>query len=213
MLRKEIEKIYSDIIADYFNKGYYINMNTMNGSQLNEIAKIDLTNGKEVLRVMLCGSNTDRDNEYNYDLHYISIVIGRNTDKLCGNRSDIIWNNYLEILSEQRFYEIGIRGDRKFFGTKEEAIAAKKKHYDRIKGDIDYWGRNWVTLSDKAKVIVLPFVKRQYKCKSVTLKDIKEVKKYINKNGKAEYVEYYVFAKGNSYKMRNHKINLTRNSF
>lgn len=29
MLRKEIEKIYSDIIADYFNKGYYINMNTM----------------------------------------------------------------------------------------------------------------------------------------------------------------------------------------
>lgn len=208
MLRKEIEKIYSGIIADYFDKGYYINMNTMSGSQIDEIARIDLTNGKEVLRVMLCGSNTDRDNEYNYYLHYISIIIGRNTDKLYNNHGDIIWNNHLEILSEQRFYEIGDRNDRRFFGTKEEALAAKKKHYARIfKGDVDYC---WVKLPDRAKAIVLPFVKRQYKCKSVTLKDIKEVKKYISDKGT---VEYYVFAKGNSYKMRNHKINLTRDSF
>lgn len=209
MLRKEIEKIYSGIIADYLNKGYYINMNTMSGSQLNEIAKIDLTNGKEVLRVMLCGSNTDRDNEYNYYLHYISIIIGRNTDKLYNNHGDIIWNNHLEILSEQRFYEIGDRNDRRFFGTKEEALAARKKHYSRVKG-INYCGGCWVELSNKARSIVLPFVKRQYKCKSVTLKDIKEVKKYISDKGT---VEYYVFAKGNSYKMRNHKINLTRDSF
>lgn len=210
MLRKEIEKIYSDIIADYFNKGYYINMNTMNGSQLNEIAKIDLTNGKEVLRVMLCGSNTDRDNEYNYYLDYISIVIGRNTDKLYNNHGDIIWNNHLEILSEQRFYEIGDRNDRRFFGTKEEAIAAKKKHYSRVKG-IDYCGGYWVNISNnKAKSIVLPFVKRQYKCKSVTLKDIEAVKKYINRKGE---VEYYVYARGKGYKMCNHKINLTRDSF
>lgn len=209
MLRKEIEKIYSDIIADYLNKGYYINMNTMSGSQLDEIAKIDLTNGKEVLRVMLCGSNTDRDNEYNYYLQYISIIIGRNTDKLYNNHGDIIWNNHLEILSEQRFYEIGDRNDRRFFGTKEEAIAAKKKHYSRVKG-IEYCGGCWVELPNKAKSIVLPFVKRQYKCKSVTLKDIEGVKKYINRKGE---VEYYVFAKGNSYKMRNHKINLTRDSF
>lgn len=209
MLRKEIEKIYSDIIADYFNKGYYINMNTMSGSQLNEIAKIDLTNGKEVLRIMLYGSNTDRDNEYNYYLHYISIVIGRNTDKLYNNHGDIIWNNHLEILSEQRFYEIGDRNDSKFFGTKEEAIAAKKKHYSRVKG-IDYCGGYWVELPNKAKSIVLPFVKRQYKCKSVTLKDIEGVKKYINRKGE---VEYYVYARGKGYKMRNHKINLTRDSF
>ena len=210
MLRKEIEKIYSDIIADYFNKGYYINMNTMNGSQLNEIAKIDLTNGKEVLRVMLCGSNTDRDNECHYDLHYISIVIGRNTDKLYNNHGDIIWNNHLEILSEQRFYEIGDRNDRRFFGTKEEALAARKKHYSRVK-DVDYYGGCWVNISNnKAKSIVLSFVKRQYKCKSVTLKDIEAVKKYINRKGE---VEYYVYARGKGYKMRNHKIYLTRDSF
>lgn len=210
MLREEIEKIYSDIIADYFNKGYYINMNTMSGSQLNEIAKIDLTNGKEVLRVMLCGSNTDRDNEYNYYLDYISIVIGRNTDKLYNNHGDIIWNNHLEILSEQKFYEIGDRNDRRFFGTKEEALAAKKKHYSRVKG-IDYCGGCWVNISNnKARSIVLPFVKRQYKCKSVTLKDIEAVKKYINRKSE---VEYYVYARGKGYKMCNHKINLTRDSF
>ena len=211
MLRKEIEKIYSDIIADYFNKGYYINMNTMSGSQINEIAKIDLTNGKEVLRVLLCGSNTDRDNECHYDLHYISIIIGRNTDKLYNNYCDIIWNNHLEILSEQRFYEIGDRNGRRFFGTKEEAIAAKKKHYSKGKvKDIDCGGGCWVELPNKAKSIVLPFIKRQYKCKSVTLKDIEAVKKYINRKGE---VEYYVYARGKGYKMRNHKINLTRDSF
>ncbi len=49
MLRKDIENIYTDTVKEYMNKGYRIYSPTMGGSQ-GEIAKIDLTNDKDVIR-------------------------------------------------------------------------------------------------------------------------------------------------------------------
>lgn len=212
MIRKDIENVYTDTVKDYLNKGYRIYYSTMGGSQ-GEIAKIDLTNDKEVIRILL-GSKTENYREHPIhkymDLDYLTIIVGRNTDKLRGDSfSDIIWNEHLELISEIRFYKIG-RRNNSFFGTKQEAIDAMLKYYERLKFRSFDWAEERIEInSDEAKRIVLPFVKRQYKCKSATVKDIEKIEKVIPKNGK---VYYMVQVKGKRYKMNN-KIKLNNDSF
>ena len=212
MLRKDIENIYTDTVREYLDNGYRIYYPTMGGSQ-GEIAKIDLTNDKEVIRIFL-GSKTENyrehpDHKY-MDLDYFTIIVGRNTDKLWGDSfSDIIWNEHLELISEIRFYKIG-RKNNSFFGTKQEAIDAMLKYYERLKFRSFDWAEERIEInSDEAKRIVLPFVKRQYKCKSATVKDIEKIEKIIFKNDKVYYV---VQVKGKRYKMNN-KIKLNNDSF
>ena len=212
MFRKDIENIYTDTVREYLDNGYRIYYSTMGGSQ-GEIAKVDLTNDNKVIRILL-GSKTEYYREHPIhkymDLNYLTIIVGRNTDKLWGDSfSDIIWNEHLELISEIRFYKIG-RKNNSFFGTKQEAIDAMCKYYDRCT-DIDFWhDTERIEIdSDKAKKIVLPFVKRQHKCKSATVKDIEKIEKVIPKNGK---VYYMVQVKGKTYKM-NRKIKLNNDSF
>ena len=212
MLRKDIENIYTDTVREYLDNGYRIYYPTMGGSQ-GEIAKIDLTNDKEVIRIFL-GSKTENYREHPVhkymDLDYFTIIVGRNTDKLWGDSfSDIIWNEHLELISEIRFYKIG-RKNNSFFGTKQEAIDAMLKYYERLKFRSFNWAEERIEInSDEAKRIVLPFVKRQYKCKSATVKDIEKIEKIIFKNDKVYYV---VQVKGKRYKMNN-KIKLNNDSF
>lgn len=203
MLRKDIENVYTDTIKDYLNRGYRIYYSTMGGSQ-GEIAKIDLTNDNEVIRILL-DSETEHYREHPIhkymDLDYLTIIVGRNTDKLRGDSfSDIIWNEHLELISEIRFYKIG-RRNNSFFGTKQEAIDAMCKYYSRFDFR-DLYSRDEIIFSDKAKEIILPWVKRQRKCKSVNVKQIDEVKKVIYYNRKNIEVHYYVKAKGQVFKIR-----------
>lgn len=203
MLRKDIENVYTDTIKEYLNKGYRIYYSTMGGSQ-GEIAKIDLTNDNEVIRILL-DSKTENYREHPIHkymgLDYLTIIVGRNTDKLRGDSfSDIIWNEHLELISEIRFYKIG-RRNNSFFGTKQEAIDAMCKYYERFDFR-DLYSRDEIIFSDKAKEIILPWVKRQRKCKSVTVKQIDEVKKVIYYNRKGIEVHYYVKVKGQVFKIR-----------
>ena len=187
MFRKDIEKMYTDTIKKYMDKGYRIYYSTMGGHQ-GEVAKIDLTNDKEVIRILL----DNRTEIFNHMiLEYLIIVVGRNTDKLWGNSfSDIIWNEHLELISEIRFYKIG-RNNNHFFGTKQEAIDAHIKNNQRFDYS-KYYNRKEIIFSDKAKMIALPFIKRQRKCKSVTLKQIDEVKKVIYYNCICFSIMFYV---------------------
>ena len=114
--------------------------------------------------------------------------------------SDIIWNEHLELISEIRFYKIG-RNNNHFFGTKQEAIDAHIKNNQRFHYN-KYDNYKEIIFSDKAKEIVLPFMKRQRKCKSVTLKQIEEVKKVIYYNKNNIKVHYYVKAKGDTFRIR-----------
>ena len=46
------EKVFTDMVAVYIKKGYVLNTISMNGFQ-NEIARVDLHNGKHFVRVLL----------------------------------------------------------------------------------------------------------------------------------------------------------------
>lgn len=191
MFKKDIEKIYTDTIIKYVNKGYRINSSTMSGSQ-GEIAKVDLTNDKEIIRIML---NRGTNFGERYWVDYIKLTVGRNTDKLRGSYMDIIWNEHLEIISEISFYKIGHNGD--YYGTKEEAIEAMKKSYDRIKNRAVIQHTE-IILPDTAKEIVLPFLRKQYKCKSIKIDEINKVSKIFS-DGKPQY---YIVARGRNYLLK-----------
>ena len=115
----------SDTVNEYIKNGYRFYYSSMGGSQ-GEIAKVDLTNGKEVIRILLSHEHED------FWFDYIALIVGRNTDRLYGQFHDIIWNNNLEIISEVKFYEIGNNRNYNCFGTKQEAIDAHKKHMERL---------------------------------------------------------------------------------
>ena len=191
MFKKDIENIYTDTIMEYMKNGYRVNSATMNGSQ-GEMAKIDLTNDKEIIRIML---NRDTDFSERYWADYIKLTVGRNTDKLRGDYMDIIWNEHLEIISEIYFYKIGHNGN--YYGTKEEAIEAMKKSHDRIKNRVVVQ-KTEIILPDIAKEIVLPFLREQYKCKSIRIDEINKVSKIFS-SGKPQY---YIVARGRTYRLK-----------
>lgn len=126
----DINKRFTAIVAEYMAKGYTLNTRTMGGSQ-GEIANIDLTDGNEIIRVLVCSFH-EWDNT---SLDGVEIIVGRPTDKAEPNSPVdhvTIWNNRLEVITVERFYQVGEgRYNKKFYGTKNEAEAAQKIRYAR----------------------------------------------------------------------------------
>ena len=173
----EINKKFTAKVAEYIAQGWTINAGTMNGSQ-GEIAKVDMTNGKDIIRVML---DTDYAHERIGDRFYcfdkVQLIVGRPEMPIRVNESrdyDTIWNNHLDVIYCEEFYKIG-RGRPDWYGTKEETMAAQDKHLDRYMAAQE----SREELPDKAKAIILPLIRRMPKCKSVTLREIGPVIKSV----------------------------------
>lgn len=195
MKRQDISKRFTEIVTEYIGKGYIFNTTTMSGSQ-GEDAKVDLTNGEEVIRVFL-----DRFSEPRHD--GLIIVAGRapaDTEPNC-ERSDNIWSNKLEVISEERFYEIGSsRGGRRFYGAKDESDAARELRFQR-------WAQRscdmTIPLPEAAKKVAFRWVKKQPKHKSVKLSDIEEVYISLSRGWKGDAVKRYcVKYKGRTMEIR-----------
>lgn len=128
---KDINNRYTETVAEYIIKGYTFNTASMGGSQ-GEIANIDLTNGSEIIRILV-NSFTDWDSAYG--LEGVEIVVGRSSDDVTPNDyrwHATVWNSHLEVLSCERFYEVG--SDRRsgpLYGTIDEATAAIEKRVAR----------------------------------------------------------------------------------
>lgn len=93
----DINQKFTAKVAEYIAKGYTINTATMSGSQ-GEVAHVDLTDGKQVVRVLLDGF-TEHDS-FN-SLSGLEIVVGTPADKVVPYdtaRYNTIWNNRLEII-------------------------------------------------------------------------------------------------------------------
>lgn len=195
MKRQDISKRFTEIVTEYIGKGYVFNTTTMSGSQ-GEDAKVDLTNGKEVIRVLL-----DRFSEPRHE--GLLILVGRAQADIepSNDRYDNIWSSKLEPVSEERFYEIGsARGGRKFYGTKEESATAHELRFRR-------WSQKnqdtTIPLPEAAKGIALRWVQKQPKHKSVKLSDIEEVYISLSRGWKGKTTKrYYVRYRGRTMEIR-----------
>lgn len=196
----EINKKFTEAVAEYIMNGWTINAGTMCGHQTNEISKVDVTNGKEIVRILIENFHTKEIEGVRGYWSGISLIVGKVTDNCKINSQDTWstpWNNHLEIISKEDFYQIGDRRDSEWYGTFAEAREAKIKYINRMQNNRDY---EEIILDNSAKKIVLSFLKRQPKCKTVKVSDIDSVRKVVRYtiDGKIE-VTYRVFAKGNTY--------------
>ena len=113
----DINKIFTETVNNYLNNGFTIFCNTMRGSQ-GEIAKVDLTNGTELYRIMLVDIYSWEDS---LGTRY-SIQVGKYPESLdkTNNRwleafDGTIWNNQLEIVSERKFVLLKENRGRRYY--------------------------------------------------------------------------------------------------
>ena len=95
----------------------------MGGSQ-GEISKVDLTDGKRILRVLVQNFS-----DWSKKLEGVEIIVGFSTDNVFPNSSNTfsqtIWNERLEVVKTERFHELGVnRYNERFYGTEQEAHTA-----------------------------------------------------------------------------------------
>lgn len=90
MKYSDINKMFTTEVNKYLAQGYRFNTASMNGSQ-GELAKVDLTNGTEIIRIVACTFSKE------WDKQGIELFVGRVAEKE-GIRPDVaycvntIWN-------------------------------------------------------------------------------------------------------------------------
>ena len=187
MTFKNINERFTAIVGEYLNKGYTINTGTMSGLQ-GEVAKVDMTNGKEIVRIRIEGDSGGL-----LEPRTMNIIVGKNTDKILPNRNDFIsgiWNHHLTEIYRETYYALDSFG-RCAYGTKEEAEKCKQTRRARYESNYDEWS---VPLPDAARAIALKFIHRRY-YSSYKLSDIERVYKII----RFDEVRYYVSARGKTF--------------
>ena len=188
----EIEKIYTDKIAEYLAKGYTINPATMSGHQ-GEIAKIDLKKDDEIIRILLDRTHCwDRVNDRDVDA--VVLKVGRNTDTFTKLRRpfdtwNTVWNEHLEILEQRFFYQICNDADY-FTESAEEYFAMKDRQLAHWKIRKPYESKDFDLTNPALMALAVRFLKRRTG-KSRILRDAIKITKHTNRDGKSEYrVEY-----------------------
>lgn len=170
----DINKRYTELVAEYIGKGYTINTATLSGSQ-GETAKVDLTDGTEIIRIMIATFS-----DWRADLEGVEIIVGRAMDNEVKPHSNsgwhTIWNDRLEVLHTERFYKIGESRRRgPLYGTKDEAEAAGKLRTERYMSRMA--GCSTRDVTDKAMEIAKRIIRREYGLKRICEADIRVTKR------------------------------------
>ena len=176
-----INKRFTDAVTEWLTKGYHINTASMGGSQ-GEVAHLDLTDGREIIRIVL-----DNFHEWEERTSYdgLELIVGRVTDQVEPDSSrtwgNTVWNNRLGVLSSERFYKIGRenRNGEQWYGTKEDAESQDRLRWKRYKARSNRQTER-TQMPEEAKAVVLPFVRRQPKCKNLKLSRVASVEKVVS---------------------------------
>ena len=125
----DINREFTAAANSYMAQGYYINAGTMGGSQ-GEVAHIDLTNGTEIIRVLLTTFNNYLGTEG------VELIVGRVKDDIKPNQEDrwnTVWNERLEVISNKKFYRLNNRAQDGFYGTDDSAVDVTTKAAPMVK--------------------------------------------------------------------------------
>ena len=179
MKRAELNTIFTAKVNEYLAKGYTFNTETMSGHQ-GEIAKVDLTNGEEIIRVIM-------ERKHSWELgECFTITVGRATEVEPGI-TDTIWNNKLEVLGQEIFHQAAYGSD--YLITREEAEKNANKRKARVERRIH--NTNEEVITDKAHIkALIPYIQHLKGCKSVKARHLVEVSKRFLANGTYHYTIY-----------------------
>lgn len=156
--------------SSYMAQGYCINAGTMGGSQ-GEVTHIDLTNGTEIIRVLLTTFNNYLGTEG------VELIVGRVKDDIKPNQEErwsTVWNERLEVISSKKFYRLNNHAQDGFYGTEEEANAAEEKRFGRYKSRRS--NDSAVDVTTKAAPMVKRYIHEKFGVRRVVMGDIKVTK-------------------------------------
>ena len=129
MYFSDINKRFTDIVAEYIGNGYTINAATMCDVE-EEIAKVDLTNGNEIIRIQLRPEYSRSDK-----VEFISLEVGKCPVNILPNYHNNLYHirrSTLEILECEQFYQVGEKRDgRAFYGDYDHARYAANVRIQR----------------------------------------------------------------------------------
>lgn len=182
----EINKKFTEKVAEYLSMGYIINTRTMSGTQ-GELAKVDLTDGTEIVRIVL-----ERNHRDSKDV--VILTVGKAKDNVLPNNPDnmgTIWNGRLETIEQYTWYRHDYRKDWFVTEGEEEAICAI--HAERVRNVQTYKIK---VFGEAAKKVVLSFIRRQPRHKTIKLSDIESVHKVTHLLDSSPINRYEVRVKG-----------------
>lgn len=188
MTKTELNNIFTAKVNSYLSKGYTFHLDSMSGSQ-GEIGKVDLTDGKEVIRILLTKGSEHPEDFSVYFSSVYTITVGRASDYTPYDSWHTLWNNKLEILEEEKFYSAGNSNDCNYLVTYEEALANQEKHKARWKAVAAQEKiPEEVTDPNTIKALLPYLAKLRSGCKSVKARHItKVIKSYRSMDGVYEY--------------------------
>lgn len=196
MKQMDIEKIYSEKVAEYLMNGYTVSTTTMSGHQGAEIAKIDVTDGTDIIRILLERSAGLIGKEHR-PYEAVILTVGRGTeqvkrDKHCrpfDNIFSTIWNDRLDVIERRTFFQIDRDAD--FFTEDESEYSAwqdvqLKRAMSRTESRLS---PESVEMPEAAKQIAVRYLKRKTGKSRISTKDVKVTKKCWKKENRY-YVTY-----------------------
>ena len=172
MYFSDINKRFTDIVAEYIGNGYTINAATMCDIE-EEIAKVDLTNGNEIIRIQLRPEYSRSDK-----VEFIYLEVGKCPVNILPNYHNNLYHirrNSLEILECEQFYQVGEKRDgRAFYGDYDHAryaaIVRTERKYRNETPD------PFMELTEKRMEIVKRLLRRKFPYSEIKECDIALVK-------------------------------------
>lgn len=117
--REDIDKCYTKIIEKYISDGYWVHTRTMSGSQ-GEDSKIDITNGKHILRIWMDTHSCE--NIGNEEDWLLTDVIRIYIEEFDNYKASTLWCKRGNMLESITFYRIG---SKNFAYTMDETECEK----------------------------------------------------------------------------------------
>ncbi len=192
----DINKRYTDLIANYITAGYHFNTVTMSGSQ-GEIARVDLTDGTEIITIYI---DSFSDWASGNDLKGIQICIAcvGQQDELvpdCHERFRTLWLSHVKVEFCERYYQVG--RDANWYVTEKEAEAAAAKQYERYTRRPRQYGCKTTKITNpKAIELAKQYLINNHAGKRIDVRYM-EVKKTFDHG----YTRWYIVYKGKFYNL------------
>ena len=186
MLKNDIRRIYTQKVTELLNQGYILFPDTMNGHQ-GEIAKVDLTDGKDIIRVLL-----NREHRYISEGGFwgdtVTLTIGKapsDTQLRDEWIDNTIWNNRLETLFQIEWADLerGTHtrgGERHWYTTLEEGAQCTQKRRERYRASFTEAREE---LGDAYKSAALKWLRKQPRMKTCRLDDIEKMERVTHEDG------------------------------
>ena len=182
MKKTTVERMYTAKVAELLNQGWHIHTSTMPGHQ-GEVAHVDLTDGSEIRRALLCREMTWGRSDADFYGHKLIILVGKNTDPIWPGWDSTLWNTHVEVCSQIELAEI--QEPDRYHPEGWYTDMATARDIQRIRNERREARRipTEKVLGTAFKSIALRWVRKQPRMKTTKLEDITKVARYTSRDG------------------------------